>query len=1419
MKTFLHYITLLLITLKSSIYLLYGQEYHYSNYTHKDGLQNVSITTLTENSDGGIIIGTEGSGIIEFDGYEFKSLIQQNINNNHQVSAVEINKNAIYFASRYRGIYKIDAQKSLHEIVSSNSVKNFISLALFNNELLYINNNELYRYDIDKKTQSKIYSFKKDISIYQTIKTPNGLIYLTTIGNFIYSNKSKKIVDLNTYFNTTDEGIKNVNFGYYANGLLYFFNFKDNISLLVLLNEDGIYNSKIKLLTGSNFDSEVISATYNKVKKCFTAITKLGRIYEISNGNVEKKIQNTSLQNIAAKTIISDYYGDYWIGSYFTGLIRVSKQPFTKIEYLPNYLSERIGLIDFTQDNKNIIYSTMDHETFVGNYLNGPLKKYDFQSYSSTYFKNTLLIGTNNGVYEYIEQTNELKKLPILPEGPINHIVVHNTDLYIAVRKKGLYKFDKNYHLIQHFEPTHSAPSIIYTSQIDGDIIYFGTSQGIKKLDTKNNLFSSIDTKGLGEYCGLSITDVFGTKWFALDFGLLGISKKGEKYVINDPEILSSFLFYSLNTDSFGNLYIGTNNGINVLKVNDEGKVLSHQIYTAKNGFGGYEPHMRSSFQTPNFAFIGTLEGIWKINFNLLQGLTPPQTPIINIKESIDPNNPSTISIQFISKNPKIKSVYYTYRIVNNNSQWSALSLENEFNLSDLKNGDYSIEVKATYDGVYFSDIGVKSFHINQTVLQSKILIYLLISFIVIVNILFFLKAKKNDPYEVLSTSETIAFSKHAPSIILLGLIMHIVLRIILPLLSTKYEMDPIISIPMAIFLAIFTVLSRWYKRNNNTKRLADVLKWAYCTFMLYGIFNFYISEAHILYAFFIVLVNSIAHIIFDKTKYIILYTSVFLITMTLAILYTKNIEFDRFTLMIPIVISSILTIFLHVVKQSSIQQLSFISSIINKSNIIALALNKDGNLKYISNNISNYIDCSTEALIDQPISKLNDFIVSDSARQINITKDFVDGKDVLTPMKNINNDITWIEWSCKEFAKGVRVLIGQDVTEKLKIQNTYEILVENAEDLIFQINMNGDFKFLNERFNNYLPYNKNSLINKNIKTLIPNDYHLIVDDFFNSFNENDNRVSYIELPIYNSDNQLEWFGLYLTKLYSEETNELVEYLVVGRNITEKLKQDKLIATQQANITSSINYAQKIQLNLLPAVDKMKGCFSEQMVYYKPKDIVSGDFYWCKQVDDYIIVAVGDGTGHGVPGAFMSILGINLLNSIVLEKNIYDPGRILDELDIRLKQMLQEGKKQRIRDGIEITICAFNPINGTIDYSCAGSKILIHDGVSISIRKGDSKHVGDEQPDFTNYITHHYEIAKETTIYMFTDGYYDQFGGFLQKKYTIRRLLDLFTQNISLPLSEQREIVDTEFIDWKGENEQTDDITIVGLRILPPKNN
>jgi serine phosphatase RsbU (regulator of sigma subunit) len=192
---------------------------------------------------------------------------------------------------------------------------------------------------------------------------------------------------------------------------------------------------------------------------------------------------------------------------------------------------------------------------------------------------------------------------------------------------------------------------------------------------------------------------------------------------------------------------------------------------------------------------------------------------------------------------------------------------------------------------------------------------------------------------------------------------------------------------------------------------------------------------------------------------------------------------------------------------------------------------------------------------------------------------------------------------------------------------------------------------------------------------------------------------------------------------------------------------------------------------------------------------------------------LGDCTGHGVPGAFMTLLGINLLNNIVLEARLTEPGMIMNELDKRLQEYFGATGKAKMTDGMELTVCVMDDLEEEVAYACAGSRFLIKNDEGFTLYKGNNEHIGDRKSKgFKGYLTQYTNIGKDDIVYFFTDGFQDQFGGVKNKKYSFRRLLDLFESNVNLSLEDQRVMIEAEFDQWMANQPQTDDVTVIGIQ-------
>ncbi len=257
------------------------------------------------------------------------------------------------------------------------------------------------------------------------------------------------------------------------------------------------------------------------------------------------------------------------------------------------------------------------------------------------------------------------------------------------------------------------------------------------------------------------------------------------------------------------------------------------------------------------------------------------------------------------------------------------------------------------------------------------------------------------------------------------------------------------------------------------------------------------------------------------------------------------------------------------------------------------------------------------------------------------------------------------------------------------------------------------------------------------------------------------------------------------------------------------------IQNQKKHITDSIVYAKRIQNAILPTKTLIDKLVPENFVYYKPKDIVSGDFYWVEKMPGKAIIAAVDCTGHGVPGAFMSIIGSNQLDYAVRTKKAKTAGEILDALNEGVgNSFTQESGKTSIRDGMDIAICVIDYKNNTLEYAGAYNPLyFIRDG-EMTVTKADKFAIGShaDYPE-KKYTTHKIELKKDDVFYIFSDGYADQFGGPKGRKYMYKSFRELLLKIHEKPLDEQMSILDQENDNWMGKEVQVDDIIIIGVKI------
>ncbi|MBI2967106.1 MAG: tetratricopeptide repeat protein [Bacteroidetes bacterium] len=326
------------------------------------------------------------------------------------------------------------------------------------------------------------------------------------------------------------------------------------------------------------------------------------------------------------------------------------------------------------------------------------------------------------------------------------------------------------------------------------------------------------------------------------------------------------------------------------------------------------------------------------------------------------------------------------------------------------------------------------------------------------------------------------------------------------------------------------------------------------------------------------------------------------------------------------------------------------------------------------------------------------------------------------------------------------------------------------------------------------------------------------------------------------AESRRQWLALWLVVAVAVAVAVIAFIIFRSLRVTQKQKriiemqkhiveeQKKLVDQKNKDITDSIEYARRIQEALLTTDEYIEKWLPEYFILYLPRDIISGDFYWCYAplpsspqmgggdkssfFGGEVLLAVSDCTGHGVPGALMSMLGISFLNEIIIERNITSPEKILDNLRKEIISNLNPGKKKDIQDGMDIAICRYDFSTLTVEFAGANRPMLVVRDGKISEYSGDAMPVGAGVDSSEPFSLQKVTLQKGDVVFTFSDGFETQFGGPKNKKFMKKNLKELLLSVSHLSIKEQKERITAAFDEWKGNGEQTDDVTVMGIRII-----
>ncbi|MBN1145065.1 MAG: SpoIIE family protein phosphatase [Bacteroidales bacterium] len=273
---------------------------------------------------------------------------------------------------------------------------------------------------------------------------------------------------------------------------------------------------------------------------------------------------------------------------------------------------------------------------------------------------------------------------------------------------------------------------------------------------------------------------------------------------------------------------------------------------------------------------------------------------------------------------------------------------------------------------------------------------------------------------------------------------------------------------------------------------------------------------------------------------------------------------------------------------------------------------------------------------------------------------------------------------------------------------------------------------------------------------------------------------------------------------------------------SDKMKQEgdteptlaELKLRQELHLKESLKYASRIQQAMFPSHEVLSKLIPDHFIFYQPREVVSGDFYYIAKRNDYLFVAVGDCTGHGVPGAFMSILGITCLNEIIMHGTYLHAGSVLNQMREHVMEALcQTGQDSDQRDGIDIALCMIDLKKGILNFAGAFNPVYIVRNKIFFEIAGDMMPVGIGAEEELSFANHQYELDANDTLYLFSDGFVDQFGGNAGKKFKYTPFRKLLVEIAHMPVQQQEQRIRQTFNNWKGNHPQVDDVLVFGFRL------
>lgn len=1150
---------------------LKAQVYDYDVFSQENGLPSSSITSIIQDSRNLIWIGTEGTGLIKYDGTSFEQFNNYNEKEGFFVTdVVEDHNHNIVFSTKYSGILVFDGEKIFKTIYLPKENRNLIKLFVSKKHIYCFLDNEILVIDSNYKVQQTISNQNKFDEVNSIFQDVQGILFLgTNSGLFALSPdfKLKQIRnDILKEYVTIAKAKENQAIIGTSEGFVY--SIKNNPTLEITLENkltqnDGRPFHVTKILKGnSGFfwiagENEEGVAMYTK--NYFNIITK-------DNGFNGKNVT----------CMLQDNVGKLYYGTHGTGLISSQFQPF-------------YGYSNITGLESPYIYSILSTEEYlyVGiqkkglyRYVEGDSQEFkldriffDGKTFKSIIKSNeTIYAGSNFGLYKLQKNIgNKINTSSKIDSSTINAIHKKDKTNLLLATTSGLFIFDEIKNHAQAILPEKFGSfNITSIQEIDSKNWYITTNFGLHliSLDENNNFSSTNKIPKINFNC--STRDSYGNFWFASNSKLYSICKEKIKS-FSTKSGLTSGLSYTLSADKKGNVYLGTNFGIDKLTVTNEGNITKIFNYNGKNGFKGLELNIRSQCKDIEGGFyFGTAKGLFKF-LNFYESKNKYKSPIaltginianknINWKENRQTNkwfniptenyefknDENDLTFEFCLLNPSSKEeVYYSYYLTGVNNEWSKPSKQNKISYSNIDFGNHTFFYKAVDKfGNELSEPKSYNFKI-ETPFYFKW--WFLTPFLLFMSLLFKVIIDSSSKFNkdiVKNLSERQASSNELKIYFLFIGIVFPFAEILYMIFIKRPPVESAINFIMGFLcLSVFFLekKSMFIKKNLNHIQLIYFLGFGTLVFtkLLTREFDFitYAEVTMVLYYSYIAL---------PKPNHYITFVIVSLILIIFSILVNKWFPEEN----ISLIVLSIVILFINYARRISVfnsnEKIIFSKSIIDNSNSLTIATDRNGNLKFCGQSIEKILGFTPEEVMGENFWKLtgdSDF------KKIDYNLIFKPNHIYIRKLKTKSGNIKYIQWTDYKYSDNLFVANGQDVTQKISLEKKYSDLVQSARDIIYECDKYGNIVYVNKFTSEHLGYTENELLGKHFSDFVPNEYKKDVIEFYTIYEKNLNEFDIKEFPLRKSNGETIWVSQSVT-IKKNENDRIIGFSSIIRDIT-----------------------------------------------------------------------------------------------------------------------------------------------------------------------------------------------------------------------------------------------------------------------------